>query len=85
MTSGPDTGFYLCQCGYEKHIVGGEKARHGLALVQRLHQKICPVAAGNKTQTIRGEATVGTRHHANENTKENAAFVAKVRAQVQGK
>jgi len=84
MTSAPDTAFYVCECGFEKHIVGGENARHGLDMVQRLHKKVCKMAMRNGTQTVRSSANAGTRHHANENTKENMEFVAKARARAQG-
>jgi hypothetical protein len=39
-----DQGFYICECGYEKQIKGGENARNGLELVKRLHRKSCAVA-----------------------------------------
>ena len=44
-----EQAIYVCGCGYEKGVKGGENSRTGLALVRRLHAKVCAVAS-NSTQ-----------------------------------
>jgi hypothetical protein len=84
--SGADTAFYMCECGYEKHIICGENARHGLVTVQRLHKKICKLAklatsVRAETKTIRiNPEIVKPRFNSNEMKKENMEFIAKTKA-----
>jgi len=83
--SGADTAFYMCECGYEKHIIGGENARHGLVTVQRLHKKICKLASASgvktETKTIRiNPEIVKPKFNSNEMKKENMEFIAKTKA-----
>nr|WPF46606.1 MAG: hypothetical protein [Lake Baikal virophage 6] len=40
-----EQAFYVCGCGYEKSVMGGEKSRTGLELVRRLHSKVCEIAS----------------------------------------
>ena len=42
-----DQGFYICECGYEKQIKGGDNARNGLEMAKRLHRKTCALACGD--------------------------------------
>ena len=45
-----DQATYVCGCGYEKTCKGGENSRTGLALVRRLHSKVCAVAFNSTTK-----------------------------------
>jgi hypothetical protein len=50
-----DQATYVCGCGYEKSVKGGENSRTGLALVRRLHSKVCEIASNS---TMKGRVMI---------------------------